>query len=80
MIQLSYVISETESNCEIGTQNSDIHMHSNIRTTINRRFVSNIQQIKSHITASQQKINTQMILNIQERIPKRKNKISNIQL
>lgn len=76
MIQLSYVISETESNCEIGTQNSDIHMH-NIRTTINRRFVSNIQQIKSHITA---KINTQMVLNIQERIPKRKNKISNIQL
>lgn len=76
MIQLSYVISETESNCEIGTQNSDIHMHSNIRATIN----SNIQQIKSHITASQQKINTQMVLNIQERIPKRKNKISNIQL
>lgn len=78
--QLSYVISETESNCEIGTQNSDIHMHSNIRTTINTRFVSNIQQIKSHITASQQKINTQMVLNIQERILKRKNKISNIQL
>lgn len=52
----------------------------NITTTINERIVSNIQQTKSHVTASQQKIKTQIILNTQERIPNRKNKISNIQV